>query len=251
MEDGRPAPDGATESRTAIVTGASSGIGRSVATTLCKEGYGVTLASRTGAKLDAVADSLAEAGHSVRAVVADLSSEEEILRVAQSHQNHFGRLDVLVNNAGMGIRESVGEAKTKHIDLQLNINLRSMILLIRECLPMLVRSGEEHGRAWIVNTSSAAGKTGFAELATYSAAKHGVVGLTNVINRELAGNGVRSCVFCPGYVDTPLADHMRTSVSGHEMIQPDDLAEALRFLLRLSDHCVVPEIPLLRPGLVP
>lgn len=234
-----------------MVTGASSGIGRSIATMLCAEGYAVTLLARTEAKLAALTESLSAAGNVVHAVLADVAVEEQLTAAVAEHQSRFGRLDVLVNNAGIGIRRPFAEATTKHIDLQLDVNLRGMILLTRACLGMLNEAGAEHGQAWIVNTSSAAGRTAVPQLATYSAAKHGVVGLTDALNRELAGSGVKACVLCPGYVDTPLADHMRDSLSHEQMIQPNDLAEALRFLLRLSRHCVVPEITMLRPGLVP
>ncbi len=243
--------DGHGPSRAALVTGASSGIGRSMAAMLCDEGYAVTLVARTPAKLDQLAESLAAADHRVQPVVADVSSEDDIRAAVQAHQARYGRMDVLVNNAGLGIRSPFAQSTTKQIDLQLSVNLRGVILFARESLQYLAKGGAEHGQSWIVNTASAAGKSAIPELASYSAAKHGVVGLSEALNRELVGLGVKSCVLCPGYVDTPLADHMRDSLPGDHMIQPTDLAEALRFLLRLSRHCVVPEITLLRPGLVP
>jgi NAD(P)-dependent dehydrogenase (short-subunit alcohol dehydrogenase family) len=240
-----------TPQRSAIVTGASSGIGRHIATMLCTEGYAVTLAARSQEQLDEAAAELARAGHDVIAVRADVRSDADLEAVVRRHQERYGRLDVLVNNAGVGIDGPLRETTVRQIDRQLSVNLRGTILLTHACLPLLTEAGAEHGQAWVVNTASAAGKDAMPRLATYSAAKHGVVGFSDALNRELAGSGVRVCALCPGYVDTPLADYAREWLPGEEMIQTADLAEATRFLLRLSRHCVVPEISFLRPGLVP
>ena len=234
--------------RAAIVTGASSGIGLAIAHMLGEEGHALTVASRRAEKLEPAAEGLRSAGLEVEAVAANMAAEEDIRAVVERHRERFGRLDVLVNNAGVGIGAPVGETQTKRLDLQLDVNLRSIVLFYRECLEMLRAAGAEHRNALVVNTASMAGKTGQGWLSIYSATKHGVVGFTQAMNKELNGDGIKSCALCPGFVDTPMTDFVKENVAAEEMIRPTDIAEMVRALLRLSPACVVPEILFQRPG---
>jgi NAD(P)-dependent dehydrogenase (short-subunit alcohol dehydrogenase family) len=233
--------------RAAIVTGGSSGIGLAIARMLGEEGYGVTIAARRAEKLGAAAAALAEAGLDVQPVVGDMGSETTVHEVVERHRERFGRLDVLVNNAGVGIGSPVADIQTKHLDLQLAVNLRSIVLFYRECNELLRAAGAEHHNALVVNTASIAGKSGQAWLSVYSATKHGVVGFTQAMNRELNGDGIKSCALCPGFVDTAMTDFVKQSVPAQDMIQPEDVAEAVRMLLRLTPACIVPEIVFQRP----
>ena len=113
---------------------------------------------------------------------------------------------------------------------------------------MLKEAGDEHGKALVVNTASIAGKFGQRWLAAYSATKFGVVGLSQALHRELGGTGIQVTAFCPGFVDTAMTDWVEGEVPKEEMIQPEDIAEAVRFLLRTSPACIVPEIQFIRPG---
>jgi NAD(P)-dependent dehydrogenase (short-subunit alcohol dehydrogenase family) len=234
--------------RTAIVTGASSGIGLAIARVLGEEGFGITMAARRAEKLEGAAAEMAAEGFDVHAVAANLAEEAEIQKVAAAHRDRYGRLDVLVNNAGMGIGAPVGEIQTKRLDMQLDVNLRSVILFYRECLSMLQAAGAEHRNALVVNTSSIAGKRGEGWLSVYAAAKHGVVGWTESMNRELATQGIKSTALCPAFVDTPMTDFVKEHVAAEEMIRPEDVAEFVRYLLKVSPACVVPEIMFVRPG---
>jgi NAD(P)-dependent dehydrogenase (short-subunit alcohol dehydrogenase family) len=234
--------------RAAIVTGASSGIGLAIARMLGEEGFGVTMAARRPEKLDGAVAELAGEGFDVHGVAANVADEAEIQKVTVAHRDRYGRLDVLVNNAGVGIGAALGEIQTKRLDMQLDINLRSVILFYRECLPMLQAAGAEHRNALVVNTSSVAGKHGEAWLSVYAASKHGVVGWTESMNRELATQGIKSTALCPAFVDTPMTDFVKEQVKPEEMIRPWDIAESVRFLLRVSPACVVPEIMFIRPG---
>jgi NAD(P)-dependent dehydrogenase (short-subunit alcohol dehydrogenase family) len=234
--------------RAAIVTGASSGIGLAIARMLGEEGHGLTVAARRPEKLEAAANGLREQGYDVQHVAANLANEEEIQKVVAAHRDRFGRLDVLVNNAGVGVGAPVGETETKRLDMQLDINLRSMILFYRECLDMLKAAGAEHRNAQVVNTSSISGKSGQPWLSIYSATKHGVVGFTQAMNKELNVDGIKSCALCPAFVDTPMTEFAKESVSAEDMIRPEDIAETVRTLLHLSPACVVPEIMYQRPG---
>ncbi|MDQ6750284.1 MAG: SDR family oxidoreductase [Actinomycetota bacterium] len=234
--------------RAAIVTGASSGIGLAIARMLGEEGYGITVAARRPEKLETAAEQLRGVGVAVEAVPADVASEGDVTAVVESHRNRFGRLDVLVNNAGVGVGAPVADIDTKHLDMQLDVNLRSMVLFYRECADMLRTAGKEHGNALVVNTASIAGKSGQAWLSVYAATKFGVVGFTQAMNKELGAEGIKSCALCPGFVNTAMTDFVKDSVAAEEMIQPEDIAEAVRCLLRLSPGCVVPEIVFQRPG---
>jgi NAD(P)-dependent dehydrogenase (short-subunit alcohol dehydrogenase family) len=168
-----------------------------------------------------------------------------------AHRDRFGRLDVLVNNAGVGIAQELGAIETKHIDLQLAVNLRATVLFYREAEEMLRAAGAEHRNALVVNTSSITGKFGEAGLGVYSATKHGIVGFTQAMQRELAPAGIKSCALCPGFVDTQLSDYVKAEIPPETMIAVADVAESVRALLRLSPTCVVPEIVLMQPQAVP
>jgi NAD(P)-dependent dehydrogenase (short-subunit alcohol dehydrogenase family) len=233
--------------RAALITGASSGIGLAIARLLGEEDYGLTVASRTPEKLEAATEELRSAGLDVHSVPANVVNEEEIVALVASHRERFGRLDVLVNNAGVGIGAALEEYPTKALDLQLGVNLRSYVIATREALPMLKEAGAEHGKALIVNTASIAGKSGQGWLSVYSATKAGVIGLSEATQKEVANAGIQVTAFCPGFVDTPMTKWVREQVDREEMIRPEDIAEGVRFLLATSPNCLVPEILFLRP----
>jgi NAD(P)-dependent dehydrogenase (short-subunit alcohol dehydrogenase family) len=233
--------------RAALITGASSGIGLAIARALGQDGYGLTVSARRPEKLEDAARGLADEGIEVNAVPANMAREEDVTALAEAHRDRFGRLDVLVNNAGLGIGGQIAEHETKKLDMQLGVNLRGVYLMTRECIPLLKQAGAEHGKALIVNMSSMAGKYGQGWLAAYSATKAGLVGLTQAMHKELSNDGVQATAFCPGFVDTAMTDWVQ-GVPGEQMIQPEDVAEAVRFLLRTSPACIVPEVQFIRPG---
>ena len=234
--------------RAALVTGASSGIGLAIADLLGQEGHGLTVAARRPDKLTAAADELRGKGYEVEEVAANLTSEEEVQRVVAAHRERFGRLDVLVNSAGVGIGASLADVQTKRLDMQLELNLRAIILFYRECAELLKAAGAEHRNALVINLSSIAGKAGAGWLSVYTAAKAAVIGWTQSMNQELANDGIKSVALCPGFVDTPMTEFIKEQVKADEMISTDDIAEAVRFLLRTSPYCLVPEIVFQRPG---
>lgn len=234
--------------RAAIVTGASSGIGLAIARVLGQEGFALTVSARRPEKLDGAAKGLLADGFNVQAVAANVSDEDDIKRVVAAHRERYGRLDVLVNNAGVGVGATVADIETKRLDMQLDVNLRSTILFYREAIELLKAAGAEHGKALVVNTASISGKTGQPWLSVYSATKHGIVGFTEAMNRELGRDGIKSCALCPAFVDTAMTDFVKGTVAGEEMIRPQDIAEGVRMLLRLSPACVIPEIIFERAG---
>jgi Short-chain dehydrogenases of various substrate specificities len=163
----------------ALVTGGSSGIGLAIARMLREEGYELTLASRTPEKIEAAAEELG-----THAVAANMASEEDCIRVVAEHRDRFGGLDVLVNSAGIGIAGSIETIQAKHIDLQLGVNLRGLLLVTREAVPLLKAS-----RGWIINLASIAGTEPTPGLLVYGATKAAVIAATRTINAELDPTG--------------------------------------------------------------
>jgi NAD(P)-dependent dehydrogenase (short-subunit alcohol dehydrogenase family) len=231
-----------------LVTGGSSGIGLAIARALAEDGYGITLSARRPEKLTSAADGLRADGFDVIDVPAQMTEEEQLTNLVEAHRERFGRLDVLVNNAGVGIGEAMHELTAKQVDMQLDVNLRAVILMTGKCLPMLREAGTEHGKALIVNTASVAGKSPQPWLSVYSATKAAVLAFSQSTQKEVAGQGIGVTALAPGFVDTPMTEFVKGQVSAEEMIQPEDLAESVRFLLRTSRNCVVPEIVFLRPA---
>ena len=234
--------------RAALITGGSSGIGLAIAHALGDEGYTVTVSARRPEKLEAAADELRQAGLDVLAHPAQMTAEEDVAGLMAAHRERFGRLDVLVNNAGVGIGEPLESLTTKKVDIQLGVNLRGVILATREALPLLREAGAEHGKALIVNTASIAGKSGQGWLSVYSATKAAVIGFSQATQREVVADGIQVTAFAPAFVDTPMTEFVREAVDQEEMIRPEDIAEAARLLLRTSRYCMIPEIMFLRPG---
>jgi short-subunit dehydrogenase len=234
--------------RAALVTGASRGIGLAIAEALGEAGYGLTITARKPETIEQTAHGLREKSFEVEYMAANMADEEAIKEVVRLHREHFGRLDVLVNNAGVGIGAAAGEHQTKYVDLQLGVNLRAIVIFYRECLDMLRAAGAEHRSALVINLASIAGKSPQPWLSVYSATKAAVLAYTQAMNKELNGDGVKSTAFAPGFVDTDMTDFAKENVPPDQMLRTSDIAEAVRFLLRVSPACVVPEVIFQRPG---
>jgi short-subunit dehydrogenase len=228
--------------RAALVTGASRGIGFALAQALGEEGYALTVTARKPDALEQAAAELRELGFEVEALAANLTEEDAVREVVRRHRERYGRLDVLVNNAGVGIGAKADAHQTKLLDLQLGVNLRAPILFYRECAEMLLAAGAEHRSALVVNVASIAGKSPQAWLSVYAATKAAAIAYTVSMNKELAKHGVKSVAFAPGWVDTDMSDFIKDRIPAEEMLRPSDIAEALRFVLRVSPQCVIPEI---------
>ena len=222
--------------RAALITGGSSGIGLAIARMLRDEGFGLTLASRRAEKVQAAAEELG-----ATAVAADVGDAADCERLVSEHREQFGRLDILVNSAGIGIGGTVENLPTKHFDLQMGVNVRGLFLVTQAAIPLLRES-----KGWIVNLASIAGTLPTPGLATYGATKAAVISLTRSLNEELDADGVRAVAICPGFVATPMAEW--SGLRSEEMIQPEDCAEVVRMLLRLSSRARVPQVVIERAG---
>jgi NAD(P)-dependent dehydrogenase (short-subunit alcohol dehydrogenase family) len=222
--------------RSALVTGGSRGIGLAIARMLAEEEFALTLASRSRERVVEAA-----AGLGALAVTADVSLEEDCDRLVAEHVERHGGLDMLVNSAGIGIGGNVEALAVKHIDLQLGVNLRGLILVTRAAIPHLRRS-----RGLVVNLASIAGTMPTPGLSIYGATKAAVISFTHSLNGELEGDGVRATAICPGFVDTDMAAW--SGIPGEEMIQPEDCAEIVRLLLHLGPTARVPQFVVERLG---
>jgi NAD(P)-dependent dehydrogenase (short-subunit alcohol dehydrogenase family) len=200
------------------------------------EGYELTLASRRAEKVQAAAGELGAV-----AVAADVGDAAACARLVDEHRERFGRLDVLVNSAGIGIAGNVEQLPLKHFDLTLGVNLRGLFAVTQAAIPLLRET-----KGLIVNLASIAGTLPTPGLSTYGATKAAVISLTKSLNEELDGDGVRAIAICPGFVDTPMAEW--SGLAGEEMIQPEDCAEVVRMCLRLSPHARVPQVVIERMG---
>jgi NAD(P)-dependent dehydrogenase (short-subunit alcohol dehydrogenase family) len=224
--------------RAALVTGGSSGIGLAIARMLRDEGFELTLVSRRPEKVEAAATELGAA-----AVAANVADEGDCARIVAEHRDRFGSLDMLVNSAGVGVGGRIEDLPAKHLDLQLDVNLRGLFLVTQAAIPLLRES-----QGWIVNLASIAGTVPTPGLATYGATKAAVIALTRSLNAELDGDGVRTIALCPGFVDTPMARW--SGLAQDEMIRPEDCAEVVRMCLRLSPAARIPSVVIERVGSV-
>jgi NAD(P)-dependent dehydrogenase (short-subunit alcohol dehydrogenase family) len=224
--------------RVAVVTGAAQGIGRKTAEVLA--GYGYALALNDLRSPQATSKAIADLGGTSLEVLGDVSREHEVERICNSVQAHYGRVDVLVNNAGISFICPAEAIDTKDWQKVLDVNLTGPFLLCRDFGKLMMRQGQGS----IVNVSSIAGLAGVADRAAYNASKHGLIGLTRTLAAEWGGRGVRCNAVCPGWVKTEMdaADQAGGSYSDADIenrvpmgrfASPHDVAEAIAFL---ADH---------------
>jgi len=229
----------------AIVTGGSSGIGLAIARAFVQEGMRVTIAARDKRRLDKAVSQLKRSSSREDAVLSiptDVSRADEVQRMVRQTLDQFGRVDVLVNNAGIGRLAPLDELKEKDWDEILDINLKGVFLCTQAVLPEMKR----RRCGYVVNISSIAGKEGFAGGGAYCASKFGVMALTQTLLEEAMSYNIRATAICPGYVDTPMVTGV--PVPANEMIRPEDIAQSVLYLLHLSEYAVVREIVMTRKG---
>jgi len=233
--------------KTAIVTGANSGIGKAIATTLAREGANVVIAARHQARNEDLADQLTKSfGVKALPVETDVSKEGDCEMLMERTMAKMGEIDVLVNNAGIGGGTSIVSTTTEDFDHVLKTNLYGTFWCSRAAFREMKnnrRNGDPRGM--IINISSLAGKEAWAGTGTYSASKFGVIALTQALAAEGKEVDIKACAICPAMVATPL-----TGVSGPEYIQPEDVAETVVYLTHLSKATWPMEIVLPRKGAV-
>lgn len=193
----------------AVVTGGGRGIGAAVARALADVGAKVVVASRTEAEIARVAAALTAAGHEVHPVVADVTDPASVENLATESLRLLGTVDVVVNNAGVGISAPIAKITLDDWNRQLAVNLTGTFLVTQAFLAPM----RDRGYGRIVNVASVASRVGAPYIAAYVASKHGVLGFTRSVAAELRGTGVTANAVCPGYVDTPMTENTIANIS--------------------------------------
>lgn len=233
--------------KVALVTGAGRGIGRAIAQALARNSATVALLARTSDQLHAVQAEIESAGGKVISIVADLTREPDVVSAIAMTVDRLGRLDIVVNNAGIGAFGPLAEATLDQWESIMAVNARGTFLVCREAIPHLKRYRPAH----IINITSVVGVKGYANQSLYSASKHAVMGMTKALAREVQADGIRVHAICPGAVDTPMAGDARPDLDRSGLIQPDDIAAAVMFLLTLSDSAVIDQLDIHRANATP
>ena len=225
----------------ALVTGAGRGIGAAIAHKLSSLGAAVVLCGRTLKTLETTATRISGLGGQTRALVCDVTDISSVESLAALVERDFGKVNILVNNAGIGsFSGPLHEMTPEQWEKLLNTNLRGVFYCVRSFAPMMIRAGGGH----IVNISSLAGKNALPNGAAYAASKWGLNGLSYSIAEELRGHGIRVSVVCPGSVDTELSPH--TGKDSTKMLKPEDVAHVVAMLVTQAPQSFASEV-LLRP----
>ncbi len=236
-----------TSPRIALITGAGRGIGQAIAQALAREGYDIAGVARTAPEIEAAAEAVRKLGRAALPIAADLTDLDRIGDIVDPVLDAFGRIDLLVNNAGYACFKPFLEYTRDEWQRTLALNLTVPFLLIQHVAPIMARQGG--GR--IINISSVAGLKPITNQSAYCASKHGLNGLSKVLAMELRAHNVRVHTVCPGGVDTRLAQDSMPERDRTGWMQPEDIADACVYLSRLSDRAVVDELVIRRTGSVP
>ena len=225
--------------RVALITGAGSGIGKAIAEALAQAGAGLTLSGRTPKKLEALEHQLSDQGTEVLSVPCDVRNALHVDNLVRTTVQHFGRLDILINNAGILAIAPIEQTDEALWDAILETNLKGTYMVTRSALRHLRESKGD-----IINISSTAGRQAFAGSSAYCASKWGLMGLTNVLREELRDTGMRVMTVVPGAVDTEIWDDIPGDWQRAEMLRPEAVAQAVVELLQQPRPASVDEIVL-------
>ena len=225
--------------RVALVTGAGRGIGRATAEMLAEEGCHVALLARSAEELIDAASACEEFGVETLVIVADVTDPGELSRAFERVHDEFGRLDILIANAGMSDLGSAFAADPEVWDNVIDVNLRATMRAARLSLPYLLNSS----RPAIVFVASTASRVAFPGVAAYVASKHGVLGFAGSLFADVRERGIKVCSVCPGLVETQLTD-VFDGVDREKMLFPEDVADAIKYVLRTPTHVCPTEIVL-------
>lgn len=232
--------------RTALVTGATKGIGWAIARGLLEVGFRLAVTARTGSDVEKVAGELAaDPGGDVLGIPSDVRDPVACQSLVDRVVEHFGGLDVLVNNAGVGRMAPIQDMSLEDFDVQIDTNLRGVYLMSRAAIPRLLKSPD----AWIINIGSLAGRNTFPGGFAYNASKFGLVGMTEAMMLDLRHEGIRVSLIMPGSVDTDFGDSPAGAKKGWALT-PADVARAVVDLLRYPANAHASRVEL-RPSRPP
>jgi len=226
----------------ALVTGASRGIGEAIALRLAREGVKVVVSARSHDDLEHLVNRIQDEGGAACAISCDLSQSDQVHALARQATAPFGRLDILINNAGLGLKKPYYESSDAEWNFLMNVNALAPFIICRECLPELRKSN----CAAIINIGSVVGIKGYEKQALYAASKHALMGFTKVLAQEVQPFGIRVHAINPGGVNTEMAHLMRPDLDASGLIQPQDVAEIVLFLLLHRNNAVIDDIHIRR-----
>ena len=233
--------------KVAIVTGASRGIGKAICIELAKEAATVVLAARAIDKMNETAKLVTAAGGKAQIIPTELTDENSIRNLVKATGERFGRLDILINNAGITHSAKLEETLTQDLDRCLNINARAPFILCREALPLLKKAEA----AYIINIASVVGVKAYPLQSAYTASKHALRGMTMALAEEMRGTNIRVHLLCPGGVDTELVTKVRPDIKKQDLMQPEEIAELVLYLLTHKGNAVVDELHIRRAASTP
>jgi 3-oxoacyl-[acyl-carrier protein] reductase len=231
----------------ALVTGAGRGIGRSIALALADAGASLFLTARSGEQLRDVAREIRGKKQKSEYLAADIASTEGVARVFEELERRYDRLDVLVNNAGLGISGPLVDFPEASFDTLMAVNARGPFLCCQRAMRLMMPAK----RGYIVNISSVVGFKGYVNQAAYAASKHAVMGMTKSLAVEAQPHGIRVSAVLPGGVDTGLMEALRPDIDRSALMRPEDIADAVLFLLSLSPTAAIDEIYIRRRSSAP
>ena len=234
-------------SKVAIVTGASRGIGRAISIALAQEAATVVLAARSTEKLHEVAEKVTKAGGKPEIVVTELTEEESIKNLVKTTNEKFSRLDILINNAGVTHSAKLEQTATEDWQHCINVNARAPFILCREALPLLKKSQA----SYIINIASVVGVKGYPLQSAYTSSKHALRGMTISLAEELKGSNIRVHLLCPGGVDTDMVGSVRPDIKKDELINPEEIAELVLYLVTHKGNAVIDELHIRRATSTP
>lgn len=231
-----------------IITGGGSGIGRATALSLASHGARIALCGgRNLEKLKKTAELVQNAGADVLELPGDLTDQVFLSSCVQQIYQHYGAIDVLINNAGIALNKSFAETTAEELDQIYKINVKVPFVLCQQALPYLRRSKQPV----IVNIASVLAHKGYPDQAAYAASKHALLGFSKSLANEVYQEGIRVHTLCPGGVFTDMVKIARPDLSAEGMIMPDDIAEIIVFLLQQKGNAVIDEINIRRAGKAP
>ncbi len=233
--------------KTALVTGSSRGIGESIAIRLSLLGIHVVITGRDAAKLDALKHKMQSSGAEPHVIIADMSNPATPEQLIRETIQRFGRLDILVNNAGYAVSKSLSTTEPEEWDRMMAINARGPFFLCKEAIPYLQKSD----CATIVNISSVVGRLGYEKQAAYAASKHALMGFSKVLAREVQPLGIRVHTIAPGGVATDMVKTMRSDIDTSSLIQPEEIADIVEFLLTYRGNAMIDNIDVRRSNGTP
>ncbi|WP_455378761.1 SDR family NAD(P)-dependent oxidoreductase [Petrachloros mirabilis] len=230
--------------KVAIVTGSSSGIGKAIAIRFAAEGAKVVVAARRKSLCEQTVGQITKQGGDAHVILTDVTREQEVDRLIEQTIRQYGRLDVLVNNAGIWGGTRIAEMSTEVFDEVINVNLRGTFFCCRAAFKQMKKQGD----GIIINMSSVAGLQSWSGTGAYSASKHGVMALTRSLADEGRPFNIRASAICPGGVADELVDASEEEISGSGKINPFDIAETAVYLAGLGKNAVVHQIVVDRLG---